>query len=185
MSHHFGMALGTITAMVIGGAVVLDHFTSKPETESNAAATPAKSEAVADASTNGSATTLADAGKDASVPSAPVESRPQAPVPAKQAGVAAKSAEPPKKVATATLTPKTTNRAPAPIALAPPAPPAPATPPAPVASIPAPVELAPAAPAPIEPAPAPAPSTASTGGTNSPSIASDTAAKTEEARKAD
>src|SRR5688500_9397777 len=79
VNNHFGFALAFITATVIGGALVVDRFMDKSP-EPAAIATPAKSEtSVADTSTNGSsaATVLADVGKEASKPSAPVEPAPQ------------------------------------------------------------------------------------------------------------
>jgi len=86
--NHFGVAIGAITVVVIGGAVVLDRVTSssnKTTMASGASATPVKSEAgAADTSTKGSsAITLADAGKEPSIPSAQVDSRPQGATPGK------------------------------------------------------------------------------------------------------
>ena len=76
MSNHFGFALGAITVSVIGGAIVLDHFTSKDEPAVQAAASsvPAKPEIVAEAST-----TVSDAGKEQPMPSPSVASAPPEP----------------------------------------------------------------------------------------------------------
>src|SRR5687767_8237287 len=82
--NHFGVALGAITATVIGGAIVLDQVTSSPEippAESNVSATLVKGEAV-----------VADT---ATSVSAPIDSRVLEPAPP------AKLANPPIKLASA------------------------------------------------------------------------------------
>jgi hypothetical protein len=173
-NNHFGFVLAAITVSVVGGAIVLDHYTDKsPAT--TAAAPKVEPTVVADAGSGTGSTTdtkVADVAPSAPLPVPAAPAKP-APEPKKVAEAPKKATEAPKK-APAMRDPVVipTRSAPAPATAAPPA----------AASIPTPIEpttttssstissAIPPAPVPAEPtpaaaAPAPAPQTAAT---NSP-----------------
>jgi hypothetical protein len=165
VNNHFGIAMGVICAVVIGGALVLDRSTSKSVTAQHASVVPVKSEThVADATTTETSST--PAAPTAAV--APIEPKPLPAAPAKPV-------EHPKKVATAAAVKsapvvpaqRTTRPAPAPVQTA--TVPAPiesaAAPAAPIASTPAQTATTPA---PLDSTPAP---TAASPDATTPSVA--------------